>query len=84
MNVRAPVAYNLTCSYQCPRAPPQLHLHIRFKFNCIQALPHDVRIFAVGCLGTICMWPKAVGRGGIVADVVLHYYDSPLVRGKLR
>ena len=72
MNVRAPVAYILTRSCQCPRAPPQLHAHIRFKFNCIEEdLPRNVRIVVVGCLGTICTWLKAVGRGGIAADVIL-------------
>ena len=70
MNVRAHAAPFPTRSCQCARVPPQLHVHICFKFNCIGTLPLNVRIVVVDCLETTFMWPKAVGRGRIAADVV--------------
>jgi hypothetical protein len=57
-------------SYQCPRAPSQLHVHIRFKYNPIGDLPRNVHIIVMGYLWMIGMWPKAVGRGGMTADIL--------------
>lgn len=54
-----------------PRVVSQLHVHIRFKFNCIQAPPCIDRIAGVmGVSGRSAYGENAVGRGELAADAV--------------
>jgi hypothetical protein len=53
-----------------PRVAPQLHVPIRFKFNCIKALPCIDRIVVMGVSGRSAYDENAVGRGELAADAV--------------
>jgi len=43
------------------------------SFNCIGALPRNIRIIAIGVSGRSAYSERAVGRGGIAANAVRDY-----------
>ena len=59
-----------SCQLNAIEFSPQLHFHNQLKFRLIRALPHNVRIVAVGVSGRSTYGEKAVGRGRLAADVV--------------